>query len=116
MTRFIVLLLSLLTMIPTVGLTQTSAKATVSWSYVDAGQDGFVVSRSDNGSAFAPVGTLAKSDRQFLDPALAAGVMYCYTVTAYNAAGQAPASTPACGKKDVIVIPPGVTSITVILQ
>ena len=116
MTRFIVLLLSLLVMIPTIGLTQTSTKATVSWNYVDAGQDGFVVSRSDNGSAFATVGTMAKADRQFVDPALTPGILYCYRVTAYNTAGQAPPSDPACGKKEVIVIPPGVTNITVILQ
>lgn len=106
----------------TLALAQTlppTASALVKWPYATANQDGFLVMRSMDGATPVQVGSMGKEVREFAE-VVPVGILHCYTVIAFNAAGQAaPSTPPACAKKEVIPIPPAllpVSSVTVIFQ
>ena len=75
--------------------TTTAGGINLTWSHPANDEDGFHILRSTNGVNFVQVGAASILASRFSDTTAAAGTTYHYTVVAFNAVGDAPASNVA---------------------
>jgi hypothetical protein len=69
----------------------------LSWVDNAGGQAYFSIERKAGGGVYEPLTTLATGVAKYIDTHVAAGVVYCYRVQAYNGAGASGFSNEACG-------------------
>jgi FtsP/CotA-like multicopper oxidase with cupredoxin domain len=78
----------------------------LTWSDNSSNETGFVIERSVNGAAFAPLTTVAANVRNYADTTVAASTTYQYRVAAVNAAGQSAYATSASIALPAVPAPP----------
>jgi len=71
----------------TAALDTTVPQVNLAWTDNATNETGYVVERSDNGGAFAPIATLPSDSMSYADPTVAFGNFYEYQVAAVNAGG-----------------------------
>lgn len=69
-----------------------TSKMALSWTNTATNQTGFQVERSDDGTTYKSLSTLAKTATSFTDSTVVAGYGYYYRVAALNAGGNSPYS------------------------
>ena len=73
-----------------------AANITLVWEDTSTNEEGFKIERSNNGT-FTKIATVGANVNSYIDTGLVEGATYCYSVRAFNAAGNSSYSNQACG-------------------
>jgi hypothetical protein len=93
----------LLILIPT---SVIAAQLTLTWTDNSDNEDGFVIERSTNGTAFLPVNTVSSNVDTYVDLTLEPDTQYWYRVKAFNAAGDSGYTNVASATTNPELAPP----------
>jgi hypothetical protein len=83
-----------------VAMPQSGSSIRLQWTDPDAGETGFRVERSTDGSNFTPVGSVGPETSSHLDTGLNASSLYYYRIIAFSGAGDAAPSNVAAATTD----------------
>lgn len=83
-------------------------------TYTLQDHDGFVISRKTSNGSFAEIARIPKTQNTYTDVGIQVGVVFCYTVAAYNATGVGVVAPQQCSTSGAV--PAGTTTYTIIFQ
>jgi hypothetical protein len=82
-----------------------AAQLRLSWKDNSSNEQGFKIERKTGTASFLQVAVAAQNAVSYTDSTLQAGVVYCYRVRAYNAAGNSAYTNSACATASASPLP-----------
>ncbi len=103
---------AILALVAALSTVAPAAQLTLSWSDLSDNEDGFSIERSDNGSPFTQIDTVAANTTTYTDANLAPSAVYSYRLNAYNQFGASGYTNTASATTAPLNTPPVISAIS----